>query len=497
MGNEKTKKLSLAKPEDATSPQRKSNVVLSMALTATFAVIALFGGTLLFLQLKFTEPIKITIADWLKLFVPIVSGAIVVIFAFLGVNRLKDFDERQDKLSKELRDDLNDRVDSSLQLAEPRLNEVYEKWNAALKTKLAGYDESFGIIEDSIKKYDRVFSSVKKLEEVIDAVGNVEEAHKFIIELYHDEKTNKVQRTRFLVTLVERVKSGDLKGDSADYHNIAIELANQNYYEFAADITRKGLEIFGDNIDLLSDFLYYSHKAGRTKDVDFGIGKLTCIEKNAWNWRAFTFYIDVMNDREATKANREKTLFCVAEYKRVLPDEERAYMAEYETYKKYGDLDKAEEALVEAERKLAMTAQCSLALSQIFHMRGEYGNAIRSASLAIIGQAETQPSSSTGAAFAQRALSTDAKLNKAVLEGDQIENHYDEINSAIYDYNMAIQCGFGRQNILTRKKILVSLLPNDMGEDRVRSDFEERLEKLEKAVTVFYKIITSNDKEKE
>ena len=47
-------------------------------------------------------------------------------------------------------------------------------------------------------------------------------------------------------------------------------------------------------------------------------------------------------------------------YKLVLPDEERAYMAEYETFKKYGKLESAENALVVAETNLAMTAQCYL-----------------------------------------------------------------------------------------------------------------------------------------
>ena len=35
-------------------------------------------------------------------------------------------------------------------------------------------------------------------------------------------------------------------------------------------------------------------------------------------------------------------------------------MAEYETFKKYGELESAENALVVAETNLAMTAQCYL-----------------------------------------------------------------------------------------------------------------------------------------
>ena len=81
----------------------KSHATLAMALTATFAVLALFVATFILLQLKFKEPLEITLSDWLKMVLPIVGGAIVSIFAFLGVDRLKNFDERQDRLAKELR----------------------------------------------------------------------------------------------------------------------------------------------------------------------------------------------------------------------------------------------------------------------------------------------------------------------------------------------------------------------------------------------------------
>lgn len=476
----------------------KSHTVLAMALTASLAVLALFIATFILLQLKFKEPIEITLSDWLKMILPIVGGAIVAVFAFLGVDRLKNFDERQDRLAKELRNDLNTQVDNAVKLVQPRLNETYQEWETSLRQRLAEYDRSFSLVAERIDKYDKVIGSVEKLEEVSDAIGNVAEAHNFIAELFSDTSTStseKSQRTRILLALIERVKRGDIKGDSNDYHNLSSELARQNYFEFAADVTKKGLDIFSDNIDLLSDYTYYSHKSGRKDDVSDGLSRLEVIERDIWNWRAFTFYIDVLNDGEASEENKEKALQCVESYKRVLPDEERAYMAEYETLKKYGDLEAAESALVVAETCLTMTAQCSLVLSEIYHMRGDYDKAINSATRAILGQAETQPSSSTGAAFAHRGFSKDARIHKTILEGAEIDTQYADINSAISDYKMAIQLGYSHANIVVRLKILQKLLPVEVQENASVAELEERIDKLEFTLGLLLKKLASDDEE--
>lgn len=476
----------------------KSYTVLAMALTASLTVLVLFIATFILLQLKFKEPLEITLSDWLKMILPIAGGSIISIFAFLGVDRLKDFDERQDKLAKELRNDLNTQVDNAVKLVQPRLNETFQEWETSLQQKLSEYDKSFSLVAERIDKYDKIIGSVEKLEEVSDAIGNVAEAHSFIVKLFSDTSastSDKSQRTRIFLALIERVKRGDIKGDSTDYHNLSSELARQNYFEFAADVTKKGLDIFGDNIDLLSDYTYYSHKAGRKDDVSDGLSRLEKIEREIWNWRAFTFYIDVVNDGEANEENKERALQCVKAYKQVLPDEERAYMAEYETLKKYGELEAAESALVTAETNLTMTAQCSLSLSEIYHMRGDYDKAINSATRAILGQAETQPSSNTGAAFAHRGFSKDAKIHKAIIEGVSIDTQYADIHSAICDYKMAIQLGYSHANIAVRIKILQELLPSEAQEEALGAELEKRIEKLEFTLTLLLKKLTSDDEE--
>lgn len=112
-------------------------------------------------------------------------------------------------------------------------------------------------------------------------------------------------------------------------------------------------------------------------------------------------------------------------------------------------------------------------------MRGEYDKAINSASRAILGQAETQPSSNTGAAFAHRGLSKDAKIYKAILDVVSPDTQYDDIKSAINDYKMACQLGYSYSNIKIRIKILREYLPSESYEKASDSDLEARITKLE------------------
>jgi len=495
---EKTGDASQTQHNKSKNDNSKSHTVLAMALTASLTVLVVFIATFILLQLKIQDPIKIELTDWLKMILPIVGGAMVTVFAFLGVDRLKNFDERQDRLEKELRNDLNTLVDNAVSLVQPRLNKTYQEWEQSLQEKLKKYDDQLIIVENSITKYNKVIGSVEKLEEVSDTIGNVAEAQRFIAELFSNASasTSEInQRKRILLALLERVKSGAITGDSNDYHNMSSELARQDYYEFAADVTQIGLNKFPENIDLLSDYAYYSHKAGRKENVIDGINRLEHTNKNIWNWRAFTFYIDVLNDGKANEENKKKALECVESYKKLLPNEERAYMAEYETYKKYGEFQAAEKALEDAEGKLSMTAQCSLALSEIYHMRGDYDKAINSATRAILGQAETQPSSSTGAAFAYRGFSKDARIHRTISEGTSIETQYAEINSAISDYKMAIQLGYSHANIAVRLKILQKLLPVEMQDNASVADLVERIDKLEFTLGLLLQKLTADDGE--
>ncbi len=502
---------------DLSNKPKKQHAILAVTLTSVISILAVAGISFAVLRLHIHDPIKFGLSDWLKAALPVAGGAMVVIFAFLGVNRLKDYDERQDKLGKELREELLMRLDKVDDSQKKNMKELQERQNAWLEKSGAMQEKLYQRLYDELnvklsqktdtlieklnadtddlivgiqtrakalsddlqvteKKYNEVFGKASDLKNV-EAIGNVREAHDYIAELYaktnNSDKTSRLGPMKFIV---DRVLNGEIIGDYNDYHNLSAELARNDYFGEAADIVNKGLELFADNVDLISAFVLYSQKAGRISESTLGLQKLKNIDVNLWNWRAFTFYIDTLNASAATLENREESLHMVSEYKRVLPNDERAYMAEYETYKKYGNLVKARASLEEAEEKLAMTAQCSLTLADIYHMDGKYDMAIAAATRAIIGQAEIQPSSNTGAAFARRALARDARICRAVLGGSNNEDQQEEVSKALRDYKMALDCGFVHQNLYIRMKILNDLLPVDLSKsifDESKLDAEE------------------------
>ena len=112
-------------------------------------------------------------------------------------------------------------------------------------------------------------------------------------------------------------------------------------------------------------------------------------------------------------------------------------------------------------------------------MRGENDKAIVSATKAIICQTETQPNSSTGAAYAQRAFAKDVKIHSVIQCGKSVEELSDEIQSAIADYMSARRFGCTYENVEIRIQILKALLPSEMEAVNSSDEMEERLNKVE------------------
>lgn len=69
---------------------KNSKTLWAIALSAFVTIILSATITYVLLELKFKEPISITVSDWIKVVLPIVGSGILVIFAFLGVDRLKN-----------------------------------------------------------------------------------------------------------------------------------------------------------------------------------------------------------------------------------------------------------------------------------------------------------------------------------------------------------------------------------------------------------------------
>ena len=494
--------------------RRNRIAVLSMAFVATLSIVAVAGISFAVLRLYIQSPTIFGLADWLKAGVPVVGGAIVVIFAFLGVNRLKDFDERQDKLSKEIRDELThrmDKSDSALSDVKSSADDYFQSLRSditgsILPTQISNaidqknmdlqgaFDEKQNAVaalitefQDKYKTLMALFDNIPALRDVLQNITdwstiqtNVAWVHDFVQKQFANIGTAKsiTETTAILENikaLVDAVCADDSKisGDADDYHNLSSELARNNQYDMAVDVLKKGKSLFRHNIDILAGIVLYSTRIG-CPDVETE-NKLSGMPRKNWNWRTFTFYVDTLNSKEHSDDNKDAAIETADEYIKHLPHEERAYMAKYEVLKNYGLYEEGKNVLKQAEITLGMTAQCSLALCQIYKMEGEYELAIKSATKAVISTAETQPSAYIGAAVAERAFSRDALVQRDILNSSRsLEECKEDITLAIADYELAKKLRYRHGRTIDDRILILQSL---VGAENGNSDVEEESRK--------------------
>ena len=473
-------------------------IVLTSIATVVFvlllAYIVLMGAT--------DEKPTFTLSDWVQIVLPIVGAALVVVFAFLGVDRLKNFDERQDKMENEIREELKHRMEQSdrtISEAKDSADKQFDRMekhiinaalpqavNNAIEGKISGLQEEFSSrtvdiqnltarFEEKYNKLEAWFKDIPGLQAVLENTvdwdtvqTNVSWVHTYIAKQFTEMNSPKAKLTG-ISAIMENINSlvsvicqptSKITGEADDYHNLSSELARNNQYDLAVNVLKKGLQLFPHNTDLLSGIVLFSTKMGQL-DID-AESTLKAIPRELWNWRAFTFYIDSLNLRKITDSSEKVVMAEVNQYIALLPDDERAYMAKYQTLEHYGKHAEAVATLQEAENSLAMTAQCSLALCRIYTMQGEFKKAIHSADRVLLGNAEEQPSANTGAALARRAFALDALVRQEISTKQRSqEDCIDDIKRAIQDYKLSLQLHHPCSGqIATRISLLDALLPS-------------------------------------
>lgn len=158
--------------------------------------------------------------------------------------------------------------------------------------------------------------------------------------------------------------------DSDDYHNKAVDRARRGRNREATDICMEGLKKFPLNVDLLADTIKYSSEAG---DMQTAADHYSILKANVpfqcWNWRAFTFSFDYLL-KEDPIANEDECRSIVEHYKKYLPYEEKASMAESELEAALGNAAGSMSVLKEAISTHANASQCALRLADMQMNRG-------------------------------------------------------------------------------------------------------------------------------
>lgn len=207
----------------------------------------------------------------------------------------------------------------------------------------------------------------------------------------------------------------NIYGKAAEYHNLGAEYARQDDYFNAFRIVEKGLNQYPNDIDLLADAIHYGSCCGKNEECERFKARLKARPRGAWNWRAFTFLIDYLKEQaemvsaDETMQILDEALEVAEEYQRVLPLEEKGYIAEAEVRKlrqqymrasnEPNATELADEEYVKAKAvlkkalssKSIVAVQCALCYADMLFEEQEYKETISVCQQAL-AYVETQPS---------------------------------------------------------------------------------------------------------
>lgn len=222
--------------------------------------------------------------------------------------------------------------------------------------------------------------------------------------------------------------------DSDDYHNKAVDYARWNKCREAAEICQQGLRKFPFNVDLMADMIKYSSKAGDMQTAnDYYTALKTKVPFRCWNWRAFTFSFDYLLKADPV-ANEDECRTIISQYKKFLPYEEKACVAESELESALGRPDVSMDVLKEAVRTHTNASQCALRLADMQMDRGLFEDVLTTTNYGIAASAEVQPSINVPYLYYIRTLAKDHLLHKKVYEGKPVTA--EEVNALSEEYKL-------------------------------------------------------------
>ena len=284
----------------------------------------------------------------------------------------------------------------------------------------------------------------------------------------HSALTHKAYSPRELFDYIQDIESNwkegvaqdRIQGSETDYHNLSVEFSRQNCAPFAAAIATIGVGVYPMSTDLLADVIKYSQEIGDSESCKAGIKQLKDIDRKYWKWRTFVFVIDFFKDSLSSSANiqeyesnlKEAEHF-IAEFKKYIPHEERAYFAEAELHLNQNDYDSAITVLNTAINNIAVAPQCCLRLADIYLQLGQYDQVEKIAKKGLLASIQEQPSASVGYVYYLLAMAMDAKRIIKKQTGMSIEKS--EIKAILTAYQTAdrLFVNEGRSSVAYRNTI--------------------------------------------
>ncbi|MBL9153964.1 MAG: hypothetical protein JNK37_15840 [Verrucomicrobiales bacterium] len=215
------------------------------------------------------------------------------------------------------------------------------------------------------------------------AITSAGVAHKKALELFQAKQIDAAVK---LAKLVIESKCG---GSEADFHNLGLEFARNDYHDHATEIVKVGLLFFPSNIDLIADGIKYATCSGQMNIAEELAQELLSIDSVKWNWRSYVFLADYYKAR----GDDEKSLEVYEQFRSssLSTSDERGYSESVEFFERLGDLAKAEQFALEGLQKCVQAPQCAFHLAKLKLEQGKCTDAVRFASIALSQNIADQP----------------------------------------------------------------------------------------------------------
>lgn len=229
----------------------------------------------------------------------------------------------------------------------------------------------------------------------------------------------------------------DFGRSSEYYHNKAVIYAQLDMNNRAMMICKDGLKKFPLDIDLLACVIKYSSDSG---DLQTATDYYSTLKENIpfqrWNWRAYTFSLDFLMKKDPI-ANEDECRMLINNYKKYLPYEEKACMAESELEEALGNMERSKEVLMEAICSHSNASQCALRLADMQMDQGLFDEVEKTSNYGIVASTRPQASISIPYVYYLRTLIKDHNLHKREYFGEAISKT--EVEALMLEYEQLIE----------------------------------------------------------
>lgn len=432
-------------------------------------------------------------ADYLAAVIPILLALGGSFIAFLGMNRLKMFDERIDQTRAAMLNEIEskvksevavDRIEFSNQILQGISSEqekflaiVDDASKALLEKKEICITDIVDIFDCFEQKYAWLEATVTRKEADLDFY-TIEDAHILVQQLRAKKPTGYIS---IVTKIVDRVCTADgLSGGSSDYHNLAAELASGRMYDDACRVLEKGKKRFENDVDILADIIEYSTNGGLNYAAE-SVKTLEEMQPRIWTWRCYEFICDYYR----SIGNLDRANELCDEFIDVFPNDEHGYRSKAEIIKLlYPGIDGIEKSIEILQRAIDANVncpQCANALAETYLSVGRYDEALSAANRAVLELAQEQPHVNVAYVFYNRATIQDRMFMQS-LDSSEIKQVL--VDAAYRDYRMALNLGGLSYTVSeqanVRIKILSRYITPDLIQERKDEDSELLLSLLSK-----------------